>query len=445
MIRSYWKRNLWLFGQRRSGHHKVFVGDVEVVKPDSKTLTLIPQQQFDGMPNELVQHLRWMAQKHSLQQDIFLCGHPGPLKRRLAMTFANICGMEVEYVSISRDTTESDIKQRKEIVGSSVTFHDQAPVRAAIHGRLLILDGIEYAERNVLPTLNNLLENREMALEDGRFLSPQIPELSESTNFVRVHPNFRVIALGQCVPPYSGRSMDPPFRSRFQSRFIDELTTESILEINGAAAFLTRSKVQQLIEFYESLRYIRGSMIREGGSGTMAGLPVFSIDAMTHCIELLTKFPDLEVANAVERSVPACSWMLSSVPARLRPSVATAYDKLQGASWADKSRASYILREIVPSPSIVTDGFAAAVFAPTNTATKGQVVVPVRVGQTTALHADKSSSSNISSNVIEHQPYAIISTHERVLAEMVMDHACGKHLCLLGPKVREYMCFCVHV
>jgi len=26
------------------------------------------------------------------------------------------------------------------------------------------------AERNVLPTLNNLLENREMALDDGRFL-----------------------------------------------------------------------------------------------------------------------------------------------------------------------------------------------------------------------------------------------------------------------------------
>ena len=35
---------------------------------------------------------------------------------------------------------------------------------------LLILEGIEKAERNVLPVLNNLLENREMQLEDGRFL-----------------------------------------------------------------------------------------------------------------------------------------------------------------------------------------------------------------------------------------------------------------------------------
>ena len=43
-------------------------------------------------------------------------------------------------------------------------------MRAALEGRILVLDGIEKAERNVLPTLNNLLENREMTLEDGRFL-----------------------------------------------------------------------------------------------------------------------------------------------------------------------------------------------------------------------------------------------------------------------------------
>lgn len=42
------------------------------------------------------------------------------------------------------------------------------------HGRVLILEGLENAERNVLPILNNLLESREIALEDGCFLvSPQ--------------------------------------------------------------------------------------------------------------------------------------------------------------------------------------------------------------------------------------------------------------------------------
>jgi len=35
-------------------------------------------------------------------------------------------------------------------------------VNAVKHGRLLILEGIEKAERGIMPVLNNLLENREM-------------------------------------------------------------------------------------------------------------------------------------------------------------------------------------------------------------------------------------------------------------------------------------------
>lgn len=95
-------------------------------------------------------------------------------------------------------------------------FYDQAPVRAAIHGRLLVLDGIENAERNVLPTLNNLLENREMALEDGRFLMnanqlQQSSDISFCNRIVPVHKDFRVIALGMhrnslcvCLIQYNG-------------------------------------------------------------------------------------------------------------------------------------------------------------------------------------------------------------------------------------------------
>ena len=66
-------------------------------------------------------------------------------------------------------------------------------------GRILIIEGIEKAERNVLPILNNLLENREMNLEDGRFLvhparydallkeHPQVPAL-ERRHLGRLRP-----------------------------------------------------------------------------------------------------------------------------------------------------------------------------------------------------------------------------------------------------------------
>lgn len=121
---------------------------------------------------ETLKYFKWMLQKDILNQDIFLIGPPGAKKRNLAMAFLELTEREIEFVSISRDTTEADLKQRKEIRNGTAKYYDQSALRAAVNGRILILDGIEKAERNVLPILNNLLENREMHLEDGRFLIP---------------------------------------------------------------------------------------------------------------------------------------------------------------------------------------------------------------------------------------------------------------------------------
>lgn len=46
-------------------------------------------------------------------------------------------------------------------------------------------------------------------------------EGSEKWNLIRVHEDFRVIALGLAVPNYIGNPLDPPLRSRFQARDID--------------------------------------------------------------------------------------------------------------------------------------------------------------------------------------------------------------------------------
>ena len=100
---------------------------------------------------------------------MLLGDHVGSL-RALALRFCELTGREVEVVPLSRDTPESDLKQRRELHGGSVVYSDQAVVQAALHGRVLVLEGLEKAERNLLPILNNLLENREMALDDGAFL-----------------------------------------------------------------------------------------------------------------------------------------------------------------------------------------------------------------------------------------------------------------------------------
>jgi von Willebrand factor A domain-containing protein 8 len=69
------------------------------------------------------------------------------------------------------------------------------------------IDRLEKAERNMLPLLNNLLENREMRLDDGRMLvHPRTyahllthfssDRLHHELKIFPVHSNFRVVALG---------------------------------------------------------------------------------------------------------------------------------------------------------------------------------------------------------------------------------------------------------
>ncbi|WAR13926.1 VWA8-like protein [Mya arenaria] len=213
---------------------QVSIGDVSVAVKPPQHPEYVPHKYLKEKASQsTLRHLRWIMQKDQLGQDVFLIGPPGPVRRQLAMMYLELTKREGEYVSLSRDTTEADLKQRREIKAGTAFYLDQAAVRAAVEGRVLVLEGIEKAERNVLPVLNNLLENREMQLEDGRFLvapdrydkllKDHTREELEDLKLVRVDERFRVIALGLPVPRYQGNPLDPPLRSRFQARDINPL------------------------------------------------------------------------------------------------------------------------------------------------------------------------------------------------------------------------------
>ncbi|XP_045483883.1 von Willebrand factor A domain-containing protein 8 [Pieris rapae] len=223
------------FVRAYSDEGKVTIGNVSKEIRSPKKIEYVPRKYLTVESSELrnlsqsaLRNLRWMMQKDLLGQDMFLLGRPGPSRRKVALQYLELTQRELEYVALSRDTTEADLKQRREIQNSTAKYFDQSAVRAATEGRILVIEGIEKAERNVLPVLNNLLENREMHLEDGRFLIPSSrydklleehgPEEISKWRLVRVDENFRVIALGLPVPRYTGQPLDPPLRSRFQGR-----------------------------------------------------------------------------------------------------------------------------------------------------------------------------------------------------------------------------------
>uniref|UniRef100_A0A2M3ZH50 von Willebrand factor A domain-containing protein 8 n=1 Tax=Anopheles braziliensis TaxID=58242 RepID=A0A2M3ZH50_9DIPT len=250
-------------------------------------------------------HLRWMLQKDKLGQDMMLLGRPGRLRRQLVMQYAELTRREVEYVLLNRDTTESDLKQRREIRDGTATYHNQGAVRAATEGRLLVIEGVEKAERNVLPILNNLLENREMHLEDGRFLisaknydslrQRYDREQLDRWGLVRVSEEFRVVALGLPVPRYRGAPLDPPLRSRFQARDVPDLPYVEVLleakELAGGAAppdVLTR-----LVSFAYAVQ-----------SANSGALPDFPLDNLRYAGLLLRNNSSLTVHELIERLYP---------------------------------------------------------------------------------------------------------------------------------------------
>ena len=100
--------------------------------------------------------VQWLMKKSVLRQDAILLGSDPALLRRHLFRFAELVEREVEVISVTRDTTEADLKQRRELVGGSVVYANQPVVEAALHGRLLAIEGLEKAERNLLPLINNV-------------------------------------------------------------------------------------------------------------------------------------------------------------------------------------------------------------------------------------------------------------------------------------------------
>ena len=169
-----------------------------------------------------------------------------------------------------------------------------------------VIDGIEKAERNVLPVLNNLLENREMHLEDGRLLIPASrydkllteygQEELDKWQLVRVSEDFRVLALGLPVPQYTGNPLDPPLRSRFQARNIKQIPfSQQIKLLQSIGDNLPDETISQLLSFAHTMTTEESHTL---------GLLDFPLENMPALIAMLNQAPNTPLFEAVNRLYP---------------------------------------------------------------------------------------------------------------------------------------------
>jgi MoxR-like ATPase len=431
-----------------AGDNTVSIGNVSMQLSEPKNPELVPVGYYrQGMPRELLANLRWMMQKDLLGQDIFLVGPPGPHRRQLALAYCELTKREVEILTISRDTTESDLKQRREIVQGNSVFVDQGPVRAALEGRLLILDGLEKAERNVLPTLNNLLENREMALDDGRFLmapetyaslleSGYTEETLQQRKLVKVHPNFRVVALGLPIPPYLGHALDPPLRSRFQARSVLDLSPGALMEeLMAQAPDVPQSTLQLLVNLAETFRTLEDQADKLGPR--IPHFPVHgSLPAIARQLQL---FPAMQndVGQLVARAYPWASTLELAGDGQHQETARLVLDKMGLSSWGPKAlslpssanRTAYSLVEAAGWEG-GTANHAAGAEPPASDPNTINLVFAEGQGNVTAKVMVGGRSPTL--DVLDE--YVQTPACSQALTSILMDHAVDRDICIIGEK-----------
>jgi len=115
----------------------VTIGSVSVPLPSTSTLNTNTTFYLDEISSsqQSLRHLQFLMKKIDiLKQDVCLIGSPpSPYLRRLALAYCELTRKSYEYVRFDRDTTESDLKQRRNIVNKTVQFSDSCAVRLTPH------------------------------------------------------------------------------------------------------------------------------------------------------------------------------------------------------------------------------------------------------------------------------------------------------------------------
>uniref|UniRef100_A0A672TB47 VWFA domain-containing protein n=1 Tax=Sinocyclocheilus grahami TaxID=75366 RepID=A0A672TB47_SINGR len=284
---------------------------------------------------------------------------------------------EVEYVALSRDTTETDLKQRREIRSGTAFYIDQAS-RALSPFTLLQKKKIHVSFEHTKDEL-------------------------DAWKIVRVSEDFRVIALGLPVPRYKGNPLDPPLRSRFQARDIYYLPFKDQLEhLYRIGPNVPPERVSQLLSLATTL------CSQESAS---LSLPDFPMDNLPSALAVLNLFPMLSAQQLVQRLYPY-EVMLGNEGRTAVEGVLRRFELTDGSTKPSPTA-------VLSVESVIGDH-------------AGQAAITLNI-------ANQNITFQVPSGTRPSRPpnsspaFIGTPTHDRLLAEMMQSHLV-KDICLIGAK-----------
>eukprot|EP01125_Pyxidicula_operculata_P011635 TRINITY_DN3812_c2_g1_i1.p1 TRINITY_DN3812_c2_g1~~TRINITY_DN3812_c2_g1_i1.p1 ORF type:complete len:1438 (+),score=279.24 TRINITY_DN3812_c2_g1_i1:547-4314(+) len=288
-----------------------------------------------------------------------------------------------------------------------------------------------------------------MSLEDGRFLmNPKrfdslisdegyTKEQLEKLRIIRVHPNFRVVALALPSGKYQGNPLDPPLRSRFQARYVGDLPVGDRLEIIrdnlSEQSFRT---VSSLFQFSQSIQHFENIGKNNAlYTDMISSPPEFPARSMVSLINLLKLFPKLSPTSFIHSLYPY-QYLNTKNQSKFLKTVESGLQRFglmpnrYGTNTDELNKLnSYDEFNIVEYKKDQNGKiFAVVKFISSN----DEVTLNIPCGSHKSNNNDSAVVDDLKNswNTEKDEEYS----HIKLLSGMLASHAASSHICLLGKK-----------
>ena len=165
---------------------------LKACKREPSNPLLVPNPRFEENPGQARSELD-ILEAHSVgEKALLITGYQGVGKNKIVDHLLSKLKCEREYIQLHRDSSIQSLMVTPSVEGGKIVYHDSPLVRAAKHGRILVLDEADKAPVEVVALLKGLIEDGQLSLPDGRKLCYA---LTSDPDVISIHPDFRIWTL----------------------------------------------------------------------------------------------------------------------------------------------------------------------------------------------------------------------------------------------------------
>ena len=278
---------------------------------------LVPNPTFEVNPGH-ARVLREILNAHFVgERALLIMGYQGVGKNRVVDYLLSQLQCEREYVQLHRDTSVQSLLAVPVVQDGRVVYQDSPLVRAAQHGRILVVDEADKAPVEVVALLKGLIEDGQLALPDGRILQRKEKHqwategedeqqqqlggknslgVSKEDGIIPIHPDFALWCLANPAGyPFHGNDLAREMADVFSCHTVpplDAASQQRILQRYGPT--VPSHQLDQIIDIWQDLAKAH----RKG----LLAYP-FSVREAVSVVKHLEQFPSDGLNEAIENVI----------------------------------------------------------------------------------------------------------------------------------------------